>query len=152
MPARRKFLRSPRAEYAACLDAVKRLAMARPDVGFSLDHDGRRILTVQPAAAPARVAELLTHELERHGVGIDCSRDGLRLTGVISLPTFNRGMADQQYLFVNARPRHTNERSRSSDSAMAQQGAASSSSTGSARAGAERWGYGAGPARAARRR
>ncbi len=104
VPARRKFLRSPRAEYAACLDAVKRLAMARPDVGFSLDHDGRRILTVQPAAAPARVAELLTHELERHGVGIDCSRDGLRLTGVISLPTFNRGMADQQYLFVNARP------------------------------------------------
>src|SRR4051794_36151625 len=61
VPARRKFLRSPRAEYAACLDAVKRLAMARSDVGFSLDHDGRRILTVQPGDAPARVAELLTH-------------------------------------------------------------------------------------------
>ncbi|HEY6662360.1 MAG TPA: DNA mismatch repair endonuclease MutL [Sphingomicrobium sp.] len=104
VPARRKFLRSPRAEYAACLDAVKRLAMARPDVGFSLDHDGRRILTVQPADAPARVAELLTHELDRHGVGIDCARDGLRLTGVISLPTFNRGVADQQYLFINSRP------------------------------------------------
>ncbi|MFL6729791.1 MAG: DNA mismatch repair endonuclease MutL [Sphingomicrobium sp.] len=104
VPARRKFLRSPRAEYAACLDTVKRLAMARPDVGFSLDHDGRRIVTVQPAEAPARVAELLTHELDRHGVGIDCARDGLRLTGVISLPTFNRGVADQQYLFVNSRP------------------------------------------------
>ena len=52
----------------------------------------------------ARVAELLSHELDRHGVGIDCIRDGLRLTGVISLPTFNRGMADQQYLFVNSRP------------------------------------------------
>ena len=104
VPARRKFLRSPRAEYAACLDTVKRLAMARSDVAFALDHDGRRILTLQPAEAPARVAELLAHELDRHAVGIDCSRDGLSLTGVISLPTFNRGVADQQYLFVNSRP------------------------------------------------
>jgi DNA mismatch repair protein MutL len=104
VPARRKFLRSPRAEYAACLDSVKRLAMARSDVSFTLDHDGRRILTLQPSDAPARVAALLAHELDRHGIGIDCAREGLRLTGVISLPTFNRGMADQQFLFVNARP------------------------------------------------
>jgi DNA mismatch repair protein MutL len=104
IPARRKFLRSPRSEYAACLDSVKRLAMARSDVAFTLDSDGRRILTLQPAEAPARVAELLSHELGRHGVGIDCMRDGLRLTGVISLPTFNRGVADQQFLFVNSRP------------------------------------------------
>ncbi|HEY7005382.1 MAG TPA: DNA mismatch repair endonuclease MutL, partial [Sphingomicrobium sp.] len=85
-------------------DAVKRLAMARSDVGFTLDHDGRRILTLAPAEAPVRVAELLTHELDRHGIGIDCARDGMRLTGVISLPTFNRGVADQQFLFVNSRP------------------------------------------------
>src|SRR5687768_5420432 len=104
VPARRKFLRSPRAEYAACLDTVKRLAMARSDVAFTLEHDGRRILSLQPASAPARVAELLSHELDRHGVGIDCVREGLGLTGVISLPTFNRGMADQQFLFVNSRP------------------------------------------------
>src|SRR5437764_1250967 len=104
VPARRKFLRSPRSEYAACLDCVKRLAMARSDVGFTLDHDGRRVLTLQPSETPARVAALLAHELDRHGVGIDCTRDGLRLTGVISLPTFNRGMADQQFLFVNSRP------------------------------------------------
>jgi DNA mismatch repair protein MutL len=104
VPARRKFLRSPRSEYAACLDAVKRLAMARSDVAFTLDHDGRRVLTLQPSDAPARVAALLSHELDRHGVGIDCVRDGLRLTGVISLPTFNRGMSDQQFLFVNSRP------------------------------------------------
>ena len=104
VPARRKFLRSPRAEYAACLDTVKRLAMARPDVSFSVDHDGRRSLSVQPSDGPTRVAALLSHELERHGLGIDCVRDGLRLTGVISLPTFNRGMADQQFLFVNQRP------------------------------------------------
>ena len=104
IPARRKFLRSPRGEYAACLDSVKRLAMARSDVAFSVEHDGRRVLTLQPSEPPARVAELLSHELDRHGIGIDCSRDGLSLTGVISLPTFNRGVADQQYLFVNSRP------------------------------------------------
>ncbi|HEU5286172.1 MAG TPA: DNA mismatch repair endonuclease MutL, partial [Sphingomicrobium sp.] len=104
VPARRKFLRSPRAEYAACLDAVKRLAMARSDVAFSLEHDGRRVLSLQPASAPARVAELLSHELDRHGIGVDCARDGLGLTGVVSLPTFNRGLADQQFLFVNSRP------------------------------------------------
>jgi DNA mismatch repair protein MutL len=104
VPARRKFLRSPRSEYAACLDVVKRLAMARSDVAFTLDHDGRRILTLRPSSPPSRVAELLAHELDRHGIGIDCIRDGLRLTGVVSLPTFNRGLADQQYLFVNTRP------------------------------------------------
>jgi len=104
VPVRRKFLRSPRAEYAACLDAVRRLAMARPDVAFTLDHDGRRVLTVQPSDAPARVAALLDAQLAQHGIGIDLIRDGLRLTGVASLPTFNRGMADHQYLFVNRRP------------------------------------------------
>ena len=104
VPARRKFLRSPRAEYAACLDAVRRLAMARSDVDFTLEHDGRRILTLGAAVPPTRVAELLSHELDRFGIGIDCTRSGMRLTGVISLPTFNRGMADQQYLFVNSRP------------------------------------------------
>ena len=104
VPARRKFLRSPRAEYAASLDSVRRLAMARADVGFALDHDGRRILSLQPSDGPGRVAALLSHDLDRHGLGIDCVRDGLHLTGVVSLPTFNRGMADQQYLFVNSRP------------------------------------------------
>ena len=104
VPARRKFLRSPRSEYGACLDAVRRLAMARPDVGFSLDHDGRRVLSVQPSDAPTRVAALLDREIAAHGLGVDCVRDGLRLTGVISLPTFNRGMADHQFLFVNDRP------------------------------------------------
>jgi DNA mismatch repair protein MutL len=104
IPARRKFLRSPRAEYAACVDAVKRLALARPDVGFRMEHDGRRSIAVQPSDAPTRVAALLDPGLERHGVGIDHVRDQMRLTGVVSLPTFNRGMADQQFLFVNSRP------------------------------------------------
>ncbi|MES2493283.1 MAG: DNA mismatch repair endonuclease MutL [Pseudomonadota bacterium] len=105
VPARRKFLRSPRSEYAACLDVVRRLAMARPDVGFSMDHDGRRVLAVQAGEGLAsRVARLIARELADDGVVIDAQRGGASLTGVAGLPTFNRGVADHQYLFVNGRP------------------------------------------------
>ncbi|MCZ8322558.1 MAG: DNA mismatch repair endonuclease MutL [Novosphingobium sp.] len=105
VPARRKFLRSPRSEYAACLDVVRRLAMARPEVGFTLDHDGRRVLAVQGGQSlAARVAQLVARELAEDGVVIDLARGPARLTGVAGLPTFNRGVADHQYLFVNGRP------------------------------------------------
>ena len=104
VPARRKFLRSPRAEYAACLDIMRRLAMARPDVALSLDHDGRRTLGVQPASLPQRVAALLDPGLAHHGLPIDLLRGDVALGGVVSLPTFTRGAADQQFLFVNGRP------------------------------------------------
>ena len=105
VPARRKFLRSARSEYAACLDAVKRLAMARPDIGFSLEHEGRRSLAVQPGEdRPARVAALTDHGLADNSVGIDYQRGTVRLGGVAGLPTFNRGVADHQLLFVNGRP------------------------------------------------
>lgn len=105
VPARRKFLRSPRAEYAACLDVVRRLAMARPDVGFALEHDGRRTLAVQPGEElAARVARIVARELAENGVTMEVERGHARLTGVAGLPTFNRGIADHQYLFVNGRP------------------------------------------------
>lgn len=105
VPARRKFLRSPRSEYAACLDVVRRLAMARPEVGFTLEHDGRRVLAVQGGQSlAARVAQLVARELADDGVAIDLARGPVKLTGVAGLPTFNRGVADHQYLFVNGRP------------------------------------------------
>ncbi|KQT32104.1 DNA mismatch repair protein MutL [Sphingomonas sp. Leaf412] len=105
VPARRKFLRSARAEYGACMDVVKRLAMARPEVAFSVEHDGRRALSV-PAAAdrPERVAALTDRALIDNSVAIDFVRDGHVLGGVAGLPTFHRGVADHQYLFVNGRP------------------------------------------------
>lgn len=105
IPARRKFLRSARSEYAACLDVVRRLAMARPEVGFVLEHDGRRVLAVQPdESLPHRVAQLVARELADDGVVIELERGPARLSGVAGLPTFNRGVADHQYLFVNGRP------------------------------------------------
>ena len=105
VPARRKFLRSARAEYAAALDTMKRLAMARPDIGFVVEHDGRRVLAVQPTSMrPERVAALTSSELIDNSVALDFEREGVRLGGVASLPTYNRGVADNQFLFVNGRP------------------------------------------------
>ncbi|HEX7874408.1 MAG TPA: DNA mismatch repair endonuclease MutL [Sphingobium sp.] len=105
VPARRKFLRSPRSEYAACLDIVRRLAMARPDIGFSLDHDGRRVLSLPPdEAREDRVAALIDRDLAANHVIVSVARGEVALAGVASLPTFHRGVADHQYLFVNGRP------------------------------------------------
>ncbi|MBB5687479.1 DNA mismatch repair endonuclease MutL [Sphingobium boeckii] len=105
VPARRKFLKSARSEYAACVDVVKRLAMARPDIAFSLEHEGRKALSVQgDQSRPDRVAALTDRALIDNSVGIDFEREGVRLGGVAGLPTFNRGVADHQYLFVNGRP------------------------------------------------
>lgn len=105
VPARRKFLRSPRSEYAACVDVVKRLAMARPDIAFSVEHDGRRTLGVAAGdTQPDRVAALTDRALRESSVAVDLEREGITLGGVAGLPTFNRGVADHQYLFVNGRP------------------------------------------------
>ncbi|MBC2778123.1 DNA mismatch repair endonuclease MutL [Parasphingopyxis marina] len=105
VPARRKFLRTPRSEYAAAADTVRRLAMARPDIGFTLEHDGRTNISVQPGEGQAaRVAALTDRGLIENSVVVDYDRGDIRLEGVASLPTFNRGVADHQYLFVNGRP------------------------------------------------
>ena len=105
VPARRKFMRTPRSEYAAALDVVKRLAMARPDIGFSLEHDGRRTLSVPPGQSrPERVASLTDRDLAENSIGVDLERGEYVLGGVAGIPTFNRGASDHQYLFVNGRP------------------------------------------------
>jgi len=109
VPARRKFLRTPRSEYAACLDVVRRLAKARPDIAISLTHGERRIFGLQ-ADEPLidRVSGIIARELKDNSVAIDLERPSpagvMRLTGVAGLPTYNRGVADHQYLFVNGRP------------------------------------------------
>lgn len=113
VPARRKFLRSPRSEQAACLDVVRRLAMARPDIAFMLEASGengkRKLLDLQAGEDLAtRVARIIAHELRDNAVAIAAERETthgvMRLSGVAGLPTYNRGVADHQYLFVNGRP------------------------------------------------
>ncbi len=105
VPARRKFLRTSRSEYGACHDVVRRLAMARPDIGFTFKHGERTIFSVQGGEGlENRVAQIVARELKDNGVAIDLEKYGMRLTGIAGLPTYNRGVADHQYLFVNGRP------------------------------------------------
>ncbi|MEY2883331.1 MAG: hypothetical protein RL490_1055 [Pseudomonadota bacterium] len=110
VPARRKFLKSERSELAACVDVVRRLAMARPDVAFELRHGGRRLLAVpagtdaSPASLVARLSALLGADFAENSVAIDLDREGLVLGGLAAIPTYNRGIADHQFLFVNRRP------------------------------------------------
>ncbi len=105
VPARRKFLRTPRSEYSACVDVVRRLAMARPDIGFTLTHENRKAIAVQGGeSGPDRVAALTNKELRANSVAVDLVREEVRLSGVAGLPTYNRGVADHQFLFVNGRP------------------------------------------------
>ncbi|MEK6542279.1 MAG: DNA mismatch repair endonuclease MutL, partial [Pseudomonadota bacterium] len=105
VPARRKFLRTPRSEFAACLDLAKRLAMARSDVGFSFENDGRTQFAVPPGQdRVSRVAALTDRALADNIVTVDLERGPARLGGIAGLPTYHRGVADHQYLFVNGRP------------------------------------------------
>ncbi|MCW2361867.1 DNA mismatch repair protein MutL [Sphingobium xanthum] len=105
VPARRKFLRSARSEYAACLDIVRRLAMARNDVAFVLEHDGRRVFSLPGGQTREdRVAQLIDRELADNHVIVSLEREAVTISGVASLPTYHRGSADHQYLFVNGRP------------------------------------------------
>src|SRR3546814_17122876 len=103
--ARRKFLRSERAELGACVDVVRRLAMSRPDTGFTLVHEGRRQIAVQPGQERAvRVAALLGGELADNSIAIDFARGDLTLAGVAGLPPYHTGIADHPFLFVNGPP------------------------------------------------
>ena len=105
VPARLKFLKSARAEYLAAADMLKRLAMARPAIAFSLEHDGRRAWASPSAADPlARLADVLGSEFAENSVAVALEADGLRLSGHAGLPTWHRGTAQAQYLFVNGRP------------------------------------------------
>ena len=108
-PARLKFMKSERAEAMAISEEIKRQAMAHEGVAFSLDLDGRNVLRL-PAEHPGdegrlkRLAALLGRDFEANALLIDQARDGVRLSGYAGLPTYSRGNAAHQYLFVNGRP------------------------------------------------
>jgi DNA mismatch repair protein MutL len=108
-PARLKFMKSERAEALAIAEEVKRQAMAHAEVAFSLDLDGRRALRLPAEAAGeagrlARLAAILGADFADNALAIDHTRDEVRLVGHAGVPTFNRGNAAHQYLFVNGRP------------------------------------------------
>lgn len=109
-PARLKFLKSERAETQAVSDIVKRLAMAHAEVGFTLTSGERALLRVSVQEGDLfkgrleRLSAIMGRDFGDNALAIDAAREGIRLTGFAGLPTFNRGTAQQQFLFVNGRP------------------------------------------------
>lgn len=108
-PARLKFLKSDQAETTAIGDVVRKLAMARADVGFTLVSSGRKILSLQPETPDddgrlKRLAAIMGRDFGDNAIAINAEREGARVSGFAGLPTFNRGLPDKQFLFVNGRP------------------------------------------------
>lgn len=108
-PARLKFMQSERAENMAISDVVKRLAMAHPDIAFTLTTGERAGLKLPPCTTIAdghlaRLARLMGRDFLDDALPVSGSRDGISVNGFAGLPTLNRGDASQQYLFVNGRP------------------------------------------------
>lgn len=108
-PARLKFLKSERAETAAAVEAVRRLALARPDVAFTLVAEDRAPVTYSVRSGDvegrlARMADVLGAELRENAVAVEGARGGVELSGLAGLPTFSRANSLAQYLFVNGRP------------------------------------------------
>ena len=112
-PARLKFLKSSRSEFGHAEDVVQRLAMAHPEIAFSLS-DGERVV-LRYGAAPSllddptaarleRLSAIMGREFAENALPIDAEREGHRLTGFIGLPTLNKATSAQQFLFVNGRP------------------------------------------------
>jgi DNA mismatch repair protein MutL len=108
-PARLKFLKSDRSEAEAVREVVRRLAMSRPDVAFTLGSDERAPVTWAAAlpGAPgrlARLADVLGAEFRLNAVEVRAERDGTMVEGYAGLPTHSRANSLGQYLFVNGRP------------------------------------------------
>ena len=104
IPARRKFLRTPRTELRHAEEAVRRLALARPDVSFTLRHDARKVLEVTPRMEAARrLSRLVGEEFAGGALEIEFDADDLSIHGFLGPPSAARARPDQQFLFVNGR-------------------------------------------------
>jgi len=113
-PARLKFLKAERTEFNYAMDVIKRLAMAHPDIGFSLRDGDRRAFRVSATqgelleARLLRLTAILGNDFGDNALAIEVVRESdggaIKLTGYAGLPTYNRGNAQHQYLFVNGRP------------------------------------------------
>src|SRR5712691_13230814 len=108
-PARLKFLKSDRAETAAAVEVLRRLALARPDVTFVLAAENRPPITYaarrnDAEGRLARLADVIGADLRDNAVPVEGEREGVSVAGVAGLPTFSRANSLAQYLFVNGRP------------------------------------------------
>jgi DNA mismatch repair protein MutL len=102
-PARRKFLRSPATEFAHSEETFRRIALSRPDVRFTLTHNGRAQSHLHPASAEERIHAVLGEAFREAAIPVRVEAGSFRLRGLVARPTYSRGARDAQYLFVNGR-------------------------------------------------
>ncbi|MEM6338399.1 MAG: DNA mismatch repair endonuclease MutL [Pseudomonadota bacterium] len=107
-PARLKFLRTDRTELTAITNCVKKIALAHPEISFTLTHDERELLKVRKQSGPDsiknRISEIVGEQFIENATEISFERDGVAIYGYTSLPTYNKASADEQHLFINNRP------------------------------------------------
>ncbi|MCC8398686.1 MAG: DNA mismatch repair endonuclease MutL [Rickettsia endosymbiont of Labidopullus appendiculatus] len=109
-PARLKFLRSDKTEFAASVDVIKKIALAHPKISINLSHDGKNILKVKGQEGnfdellKQRIIDIVGYDFIENSAHINLQRPEISVYGFTSLPTFNRASAEDQFLFVNNRP------------------------------------------------
>jgi DNA mismatch repair protein MutL len=102
-PARRKFLKTDATEFAHCVEAVRRHALARPDVGFSIWHEGKLVEQWRPASRDQRLADVLGADTLEQSVEVSYVAGPIRVAGRAGIPDAARSRADQQFAYVNGR-------------------------------------------------
>ena len=102
-PARRKFLKTDQTEYGHCIEVVRRIALARPDVSFTVSHNGRAVEHWKESTHDKRSAQILGDEFATARLPVDEAAGPLRFHGFAGLPTAARARADAQYFYVNGR-------------------------------------------------
>jgi DNA mismatch repair protein MutL len=102
-PARRKFLKTEATEFAHCDEVLRRMALARPDVAFTLSHNGSAKRRLASADFARRAKEIIGEDFFPHARPLDAVAGPLRLSGLAALPAYSRAGRDEQYFFVNGR-------------------------------------------------
>ena len=102
-PARRKFLKSEATEFAHCDEVLRRMALARPDVAFTLNHNNSAKRRLASADFSRRAKEIIGGDFFPHARPLDVTAGPLRLSGLAALPAYSRAGRDEQYFFVNGR-------------------------------------------------
>ncbi len=102
-PARRKFLKSENTEFAWCEETFKRIALSRPDVAFSLQHNGKTVWQLPQHDLTKRITAILGSEFSQYAVNVEREIGALHLYGIAALPAYSRSTRDEQYFFINGR-------------------------------------------------
>jgi DNA mismatch repair protein MutL len=104
-PARLKFLRSDRSELSNSIDIVRKISMANPSCEFTLVHNDKNLLKLEPADdLKQRITDIIGEDFVRNSINLSAQREDIEIVGFTSLPTYNRATSEDQFLFINNRP------------------------------------------------